>query len=29
MQLHQLRYFREVAESEHVTRAAESLFGLW
>src|ERR1700693_6496763 len=26
MELQQLRYFREVAEREHVTRAAESLF---
>jgi LysR family transcriptional activator of glutamate synthase operon len=26
MELQQLRYFREVADREHVTRAAESLF---
>src|SRR5258708_4956401 len=26
MELQQLRYFREVAEREHVTRAAEKLF---
>lgn len=26
MELQQLRYFREVAEQEHVTRAAENLF---
>src|ERR1700733_5998075 len=26
MELQQLRYFREVAEQEHVTRAAEKLF---
>ena len=26
MELQQLRYFREVAEREHVTRAAEILF---
>jgi len=26
MELQQLRYFREVAEREHVTRAAENLF---